>query len=197
MDVPALIERARAGDGAASILLASEAGSGSIEVQRAIISANICRPEGADLDDLGRVEILSRMVAANGDDSDVRQLAAILWSIAVQGRAAGWTDSGGAYASEALWIMRDLADAGDGQALDMLNDLGRDFPWILAEVERWRRPVTEFILVDGPPPIVRNFEQLPPSPGLSGRIADAWWSVVWAIRFRWWNVKDWFQGVGR
>lgn len=203
-DAGELAALVRCGDPQADRELTRLAGSGNFRAQRELLTILIGSPDTLyerSFSEVARVELLSRFLALRGNVLDVRRLAGILWQM---GRSAPDSDSRRKlYAAEAVGLLRELADDGDGVASEHLSALAADFPdaWEVAEICDGALPVS-----DSPPPIVRTrvaagetlgdilaaafAEAAPAQFGLLGRLrcwlSDSWW------RLRLW-VSERFQ----
>lgn len=180
----------KAGDLDADRELTLLAGRGDFQAQRELLTILIGEPDELyrrSFEDVLRVELLARFIALRGNLLDVRRLAGVLWQM---GRAAPDTAARNAFATEAVALLRNLADDGDGVASEHLAALAADFPdeWAVAE------------LGDPTPPIIRSTVCEPTlgdilaavltssavqePPGFFARIRDFLADWAWRVRFR-------------
>jgi len=136
----------KAGDLDADRELTRLAARGDFQAQRELLTILIGEPDELyerSFEDVLRVELLARFIALRGNVLDVRRLAGVLWQM---GRKAPDAAARNAFATEAVALLRNLADDGDGVASEHLAALAADFPdeWAAAE------------LGDAQPPIIRS-----------------------------------------
>lgn len=169
-DPSELAARAIGRDPEAEAELLVRAGGGCIEVQRALLVAALLDGEHPVC-----LILLARMVAARGGAEDRRRLAGVLWLLAADERAVGHREASEVSEAEALAILNELADAGDGPALDALAAFARGD----------RRP--EMLLAAGEGKIdVHLVEPPEPPPLVATGLAAALPPLT-----RWERVKDW------
>ncbi len=104
--------------------LFAEAGHGSLTAQRQLrdMALMMAKAGTAPFDQaMSAAEVLARMVSANGDPSDARVLAEILFSRA--DTLSPSEDHKNLAAAEAIALLEEAADAGDGGALDRLVEI--------------------------------------------------------------------------
>lgn len=129
------------GDVTAERLLTEQALSGSLDAQRALLDA-LSVPSRAAHESY-RLESVARLAAAQGDASDGRRLAVLLWTFAKELAAIGYQAIAEERAAESFSILRALADDGDHCANECLQGLVPHFPRAWAAIEAVEGPKAE------------------------------------------------------
>lgn len=192
-DLTGLVARAVEQDTEAEAELLSLAFCGSVEAQRAVIDIATCHsPASLDSSAWFRVEMFARVLAESGEMGDVLRLCAVLYLLS----RAHVPEGRDRMQAEALTLLRECADAGEGQALAALAFYAPLFsPEARAAAELGAgEPMKDW----DPPAIVR----LPASSACRGCAPRADWGGglkvwlvdrSWDLRFAWWKFSDWMR----
>lgn len=187
-----LLARASNNDREAQRDLLRMAAAGSLQVQRAILDGIL---GGAAPGAVERCELLARMVAARGDVNDALRLCSILFLLQLTAMQAGEIEDVQEHQAEILLILRELADAGEGEALQALAFYAPQFTQTARDAAGMGagEPVRDWDSPRPPPIFATNI--LAPSAGRWGALGVWLVDRQWDLRFAWWKLSDWMRGL--